>query len=413
MTHQTITRRRVLAAMAASATAATLAACSNLVAATLSPSSPTAMSAPPSPAARPSPAASATPTPGPTSAPDPRTLRQKIAAMLVVGFKGLTVDEAPWIGTAIADAGLGGVILFDRHRASTKPRNVASPEQVAALTGELRALAGDRDLIIAIDQEGGLVTRLSPRYGFPALASEAEIGEQGDDAVGAWAAGLATTLGTAGITLDLAPVVDLNVNADNPAIGALDRAFSAEPEVVGRDAAIEIDALRARGVRSALKHFPGIGSATANTDFGVADVTETWSDVELVPYRHLIALDSVDAVMVGHVVNGQLDPSAPASLSSATVTGLLRQQLGFDGPVVTDDLQAGAITDAFGADDAILLAIEAGCDLLLLANQQVYDTAIVGHVIDLVERAVTAGRITEARIDESLTRIGRLFPAGG
>ena len=337
----------------------------------------------------------------------------KIAGMLVVGFKGLTVDEAPWIKAAIRDGGLGGVILFDRHRAGTKPRNVASPGQVAALSAELAALAPDRELIVAIDQEGGLVTRLSTKYGFPALASEASIGEQGDAAVTAWAQGLASTLADAGINLDLAPVVDLDINPDNPAIGALDRAFSADPAVVANDAAIEIDELRKRGVRSALKHFPGIGSATANTDFGVADVTATWSDVELEPYRRLLALDSIDAVMVGHVVNGQLDPNAPASLSKATVTGVLREQLGFDGPVVTDDLQAGAITDAFGADDAILLAIDAGCDLLLLANQQVYDTAIVGHVIDLVVRAVGEGRISEGRIDESLARIARLFPARG
>jgi beta-N-acetylhexosaminidase len=214
-----------------------------------------------------------------------------------------------------------------------------------------------------------------------------------------------------GINLNFAPVVDLNVNPDNPAIGKLDRAFSADPAVVSRAAEIELESHRASGVRTALKHFPGLGSATANTDFGVADVTATWKDRELDPYRDLIGLGLVDLVMVGHLVDGQIDANAPASLSRATVTDLLRGDLGWDGVVVTDDMQAAAITETFGADDAVTLAIEAGCDLLLFANQQIYDPERVLHVIDLVERLVRQGRITEARIDESAGRITRLFNA--
>jgi beta-N-acetylhexosaminidase len=305
------------------------------------------------------------------------------------------------------------VILFDRHRASTRPRNVASASQVRTLIADLRALAVDRNLIVAIDQEGGIVTRLSPNYGFPALASEATIGEQGDSAVAAWAEGLAGTLADVGVNLNLAPVVDVNVNPTNPAVGALDRAFSADPAIVGRDAAVEIEAHRARGVRTALKHFPGLGSATANTDFGVADVTSTWTGVELQPYRHLLGLGLVDAVMAAHVVNGQIDASAPASLSRLTVDGLLRRDLGWDGVVVTDDLQAAAITDAFGFAESIHLALVAGNDLLLFANQQVYDDGIVGRVVDIVEGLVQDGTIAEARIDASVERVARLFPPGG
>ena len=119
-----------------------------------------------------------------------------------------------------------------------------------------------------------------------------------------------------GVDLNLAPVVDLNVNPDNPAVGALHRAFSADPAVVARDAALEIEAHRARGIRTALKHFPGLGSATANTDFGVADVTATWTSVELRPYRDLLGQGLVDVVMAAHLVNGQIDrlrrPRSPA-----------------------------------------------------------------------------------------------------
>jgi beta-N-acetylhexosaminidase len=403
-----LARRAVLKAGVLAAVGAIAAACARAI------ESPTPIASPSSSPVAPGPPVETSPT-ATVSAPAPPalTLRERIARLLVVGFKGLTVDEAPWIRRAIADDGLGGVILFDRHRNSTKPRNVDSPSQVRRLTTQLRALAPGRTLIVAVDQEGGIVTRLSPTHGFPAVASEATIGEAGDAAVEAWADGLAATVEAAGINLNLAPVVDLNVNPVNPAVGALDRAFSADPERVARDAAIEIAAHRRHEVRTALKHFPGLGSATANTDFGVADVTATWSDAELQPYRDLLGRDLVDVVMAAHVVNGQIDSSAPASLSAKTVDGLLRADLGWDGLVITDDLQAAAITQAFGFRESIHLALVAGNDLLLFANQQVYDDGIVGRVIDIVEDLVGDGTITEARIDASVQRVARLFPHDG
>lgn len=354
-------------------------------------------------------------TPTPTPAPPRAPLRQRIARLLIVGFRGLTVDDAPWIRRAIAEDGLGGVILFDRDQADGPPRNIQSPTQVRKLVRDLKALAPDRHLIVAIDQEGGIVTRLSPKWGYPAVASEEEIGEQSSSAVTAWADGIASTLDDAGINLNFAPVVDLNVNPTNPAVGALDRAFSADPAIVARDAAIEVQAHRTHGVRTALKHFPGLGSATKNTDFGVADVTKTWTDKELDPYRALLKDDLVDLVMAAHVVNGQIDPNAPASLSKATVTDLLRGSLGFKGPVVTDDMGAAAITQAFGFADAIALALEAGNDLLLFANQQGYSSSIAGRVIDVIEGLVKAGRVSEDQIDRSIERIVATFgaPAAG
>jgi beta-N-acetylhexosaminidase len=401
-----ISRRAFLRALAAGAGGFALSACAPTL--TSGPSgSPTGTPATPS-LPQPTPA----PTQPPASSPTPSALplRQKIARLLIVGFRGLTVDDAPSIAAAIASDGLGGVILFDRDQATGGARNVKSPDQVRRLTGDLRALAPDRRLTIAIDQEGGLVTRLSPKWGYPSVASEAAIGEQGDAAVTAWAGGIAATLADAGVDLNFAPVVDLNVNPDNPAIGALHRAFSADPAIVARDASLEVAAHRAKGVRTALKHFPGLGSATANTDFGVADVTKTWTDRELDPYRAMLAAGMVDLVMAAHVVNGQLDRNAPASLSKATVTDLLRGRLGFEGPVVTDDMGAAAITEAFGFEDAIGLALEAGNDLLLFANQQAYDPALAGTVIDVIERFVNGGRIAEARIDASIARMEALFP---
>ena len=355
--------------------------------------------------------ASASAEPSPTSVPGP-SLHEKVAGLIIVGFRGSRLDQAAWLRTALSKTGLGGVILFDRDQETGGRRNIVSPTQLTTLVGDLRAAAGDREIIVSVDQEGGVVTRLSPAHGFPPVASEATIGAADDVArARTWGTGIAHTLASVGIDLNFAPVVDLNVNPKSPAIGALDRSFSADPDVVVEMATAEIEAHRAAGVRTTLKHFPGIGSSTTNTDFGVADVTKTWTRTELEPFQRLIDAGTADLIMAGHVVNGQLDPDHPASLSKATVTDLLRGEMGWAGPVVTDDLQAAAIDDAFGFDEAVVLALEAGNDLLLFANQQGYDPKIVSRAIDAVVAAVDDGRLPATRIDEAWQRVQQ-FNAG-
>jgi beta-N-acetylhexosaminidase len=404
-----ISRRDLLRAGALAGIGLVLDACTSTpaptatptVAPSLSPTSTPPESIAPSPAS-PSPTPTASPTPGPS-------LRQQIAGLLVVGFRGSSLDAAPWVRTALATGGLGGVILFDRDQLTGGPRNVLSPQQVTALVRDLRAAARGRGIIVSIDQEGGVVTRLSPAHGFPAVASEASIGQGTTAAARTWAKGLVATLASVGIDLNFAPVVDLDVNPSSPAIGALARSFSADPDVVVEMATIEIAAHRAAGIRTTLKHFPGIGSSTTNTDFGVADVTKTWRPVELEPFQRLIAAKSADLVMAGHVVNGQLDAKHPASLSRPIVTDLLRGRLGWQGIVVTDDLQAAAIDDAFGRDEAVLLALEAGNDLLLFANQQRYEPGVVTRVVDTVAAAVASGRLSAGRIRQSWERVQQAF----
>ena len=398
-----ISRRAFLRGLTLGSVAAGLAACGAETASSASaPAQPS--SAPPS--SPPSVAPTDEPSPTLESAPptsDPDTLRRKAARLLMVGFRGITIGPDDPITKAL-QAGLGGVILFDRDRI-TRTRNIESPAQLSALTAALRS-AATAHLIVAIDQEGGRVSRLNPPQGFPATRSQAEIGATGDPEQ-AFQAGQAmgATLAAAGIDLDLAPVVDVDVNPTNPAVGALGRSFSADPAVVATMAEAEIHGLHEHGVRAAIKHFPGLGSASANTDFDHVDVTGTWTEAELEPFETLIADGLPDAVMTGHIVNDRLDPGVPASLSVATVEGLLRGQLGWSGAIVTDDLGAEAIVASYAQADAVALALEAGNDLLLFANQTAYDPNLAFELVDTIVDLVTSGRIAETRIDQSIERL--------
>jgi beta-N-acetylhexosaminidase len=398
-----LSRRRFLKVAGWTGVTAVLAACDI---GRVSPSTVPSGSAPPSPSARAS--LPPTPTPSPTAAASQGlTLRQQIAGMLLVGFRGTTADEAAATLADIRELGLGGVVLFDFDTPTGRPvRNIVSPAQLTQLVADLRGAAGNRPFVVAVDEEGGRVARLDPDHGFPATRSAAELGARGDIAfTRARATELASTLRGVGIDLNLAPVVDLNLNPSNPIIGALDRSFGADPDLVVQQAEAFVSGHREIGVRTALKHFPGHGSATADTHLGVVDVTSVWREVELEPFRRLVTDGLADAVLTAHVFNAALDPEHPATLSRPIVTGLLRDQIGWNGVVISDDMQMGAIRAQYGYPEAVALAIEAGIDLLTIANQQVYEEGIVARTIDLIEGFVQSGRISEVRIAESAARL--------
>jgi beta-N-acetylhexosaminidase len=420
-----LTRRQLLTGLGLGAAATGLGACSSTPSPAGSPSPPAATTHPsPRPTtAHPAPGPSTTrPSPGSTTAHQAPTrsgsstgsseaaLRRKIASLLVVGFRGTTAGPDDWIVRAIRDQGLGGVILFDRDQLTGARRNIVSPGQVRTLIRTLRA-AAPGPLIVSLDQEGGQIARLNPGDGFPASRSEAQVGAANSPSgTRSWAQGLVRSMTSVGVNLNYAPVVDLNVNRSNPAIGALGRSFSADPDVVVANATEEIGVHRAAKVRTSIKHFPGFGSATNNTDFGVVDVSRTWRRAELEPFQRLIAAKTADSVLVAHLLNTQLDPSLPMSLSHRVVTGLLRGDLGWTGPVVSDDMQATAITAKYGRAQATTLALQAGVDLLVYANQQAYNPTIVDQTLDTVVGLVRAGKLTEAQIDAAVTRVGTLRP---
>jgi len=397
----TLSRRRFLVGLIAAAGTGLLAACGVSIPSVR----PTSTPAPSTPSPQPSVPPTAAPTP---SAPP---LRVRIAQMLLIGFRGATPEAAAGTIAEISQLGLGGVLLFNRDLPTgSLVRNVESPEQLRTLVAALANAAVDGPaglpLLVAVDEEGGLVARLNPSAGFPATFSAAELGARGDaDLTRQAGRGIGETLAAAGINLDLAPVVDVNVNPDNPIIGAVDRSFSSDPTGVTVQAGAFIDGLHDAGRRSCLKHFPGHGSSTGDTHLGVVDVTDTWSSTELAPFADLIANGQADSVLTAHVFNATLDPDYPATLSRSTITGILREQLGWDGLVFSDDMQMGAIRDQFGYDDAIRLAINAGVDVLTIGNQLVFEEGIVTRTIDLIEGMVRDGSISEARIDESWSRI--------
>lgn len=326
--------------------------------------------------------------------------------MLLVGFRGLTVAQATSVVADIRERNLGGVLLFDTDQPTgSNVRNIQSPAQLTALVTGLQALA-PTPLMVAVDEEGGLVARLGPSHGFPATVSAADLGARDDPTYTRQrGAAIARTLHAAGINLNLAPVVDLDVNPDNPIIGALGRSFSADPAVVTAMGEAFIAGHHDIGVLTTLKHFPGHGSSTGDTHVGVVDVTKTWSRTELEPFANIITAGMADAVLTAHVFNATLDPQYPATLSIATVTGILREQLGWEGLVISDDMQMGAIRQAFGYADAVRLAIHAGIDVLTIAQQQVFEEGIVTKTVDIIAGLVANETIALERIDQSYARI--------
>ena len=334
-------------------------------------------------------------------------LRAKLAQLLIVGFRGARVDECDLIVRDIAELGIGGVILFDQEMAdrSGSRRNIESPAQVKALVAHLQAHAAV-PLLVAIDQEGGRVNRLKPDYGFPESVSHEELGRIDDPAETYRRADqIARTLASLGINLNLAPVVDLDANPDNPIIKGKRRSFSADPEIVARHAAEFVQAHRACGVATCAKHFPGHGSAQADTHLGFVDVTQTWHERELIPFQRLIEAGRCDAIMSAHVFNAKLDPERPATLSRAVLTGILRERLGFRGVVLSDDMEMKAISSRYGLENAVPAAIAAGIDVLCFGNNMTYDPGIAAKVIEILARAVESGQISEQRIEESYRRV--------
>lgn len=333
----------------------------------------------------------------------------QIGQMLKVGFRGLSIEESSHIARDIREYHAGSVVLFDYDvPTQSAERNIASPDQLRKLVADLKDLAAN-PLLVTVDQEGGRVARLKNRHGFPPTVSASFLGNTDHrDTTAAYAAATARTLAKMGINVNLAPVVDLNINPENPIIGGIERSFSADPEKVTRHARVFIKSHNRHGVLTTLKHFPGHGSSEADSHLGMVDVTEVWTENELVPYRRLIESGDVDMIMTAHIFNEKWDSDYPATLSKPVLTGILREDLGFDGVILSDDMQMEAIRAHYGLEKAIEMAILAGVDILGFANNSVYDEDIVPKAHGIIKNLVQEGRISEERIKESYLRIRAL-----
>ena len=322
------------------------------------------------------------------------TIEEKVGQLMMVGFDGTKISKE--IRTHIGQRLVGGVVLFGR--------NIQSPQQVACLTNALQQLAqatrSQIPLLIATDQEGGLVTRMKKNA--TVLPGNMALGATGSARLAERAGEItAIELAAVGINMNFAPVMDVNNNSSNPVIDR--RSFGEAPELVSRLGLAYIRGLQRNGVLATGKHFPGHGDTTVDSHTDLPTVRHDWKrieTIELKPFRAAIDAD-VAAIMTAHIVYPAFDANHPATLSPAILTDLLRKELRFEGLIITDDIEMKAIGDRYHAGETAVMAIEAGADIVLI----LWTPAKQIEVYKALLAAAKSGRISSARLDRSVERI--------
>jgi len=321
-------------------------------------------------------------------------LDDKIAKMIVIGFDGYDVNKTD----ELFEYPLGGVILFDK--------NIKNPKQLAELTFKLKRFSKGK-LLVCVDEEGGLVSRLGKVKGFVKTPSASDITALGSETAKESYKDLALMLKSEGINCNLAPSVDLAINPKNSVIVKAKRSYSKEPLVVTHFAEIFIRQMHSKGVIPVLKHFPGHGSSVGDSHEGFVDVSDSWSMIELVPFKKLIDANLAKVIMTAHIYNKNIDDKYPATLSKKTNLELLRQSMEFKGVIISDDLQMGAISKNYTLKETLKLAINSSVDLLLFANQT-NKPVTVKRIVSIVKKLVKEGEIDISVIDLANKRIDSL-----
>jgi len=327
----------------------------------------------------------------------PASLRREIGQLLIGSLPADTITAE--MRSLAREFQLGGVTLFKR--------NIEAPEQVAELSHDLQSLSSGLPLWVAVDQEGWRVARLhAPFTEWPPMAT---LGRSGDEKLAyRFAAALAAELKAVGISLDYAPVLDIHTNPKNPIIG--DRALGEDAHTVARLGAAVIRGLQENGVAACGKHFPGHGDTSVDSHLALP-VVEHPPDrirrVELVPFREAIRND-VAFIMTAHILVPSLDEHKPATLSPAIVRGMLREELDFDGVILSDDLEMNAIADTYTVPEAAVQALAAGCDGVLVCRANVsdrtQDAQLQAAVLEALVHAIEDGRIPFKRAEDALAR---------
>ncbi len=351
------------------------------------------------------------------------SLEKMVGQMIMTGFHGDGMGENPEefsaIENQIKSGQIGGVILFDvdisgllaqgmdiveakKHIFSSNIKNV---EQVKKLNTYLQSIAPTK-LLIAIDQEGGNIQRLKPEHGFAPIPSAKELGKVDIQTTYDIAYDLGNRLIDLGFNIDFAPLLDVDVNPESPAIGAKERSFSSDPESVSQHGWAFARGLSDAGMAYSFKHFPGHGSAGTDTHAGITDITKTYQDYELKPWQDLLKNAQPNTmVMVAHVVNNNFD-TMPASISYKTIQKV--RVMGFDGVIISDDMDMGAIANEYGTEKAVEMAINAGNDILVFGNNLTFDKNRGADVNKMIIKMVRDGKISKSRIKESYKRIKKL-----
>ncbi|WP_368497245.1 beta-N-acetylhexosaminidase [Herbiconiux sp. A18JL235] len=319
--------------------------------------------------------------------------RASILRTLLPGFDGPMLPD--WVASLLGE-GLAGVCLFGE--------NIVSPAQLRELTDAIRA--ANPDALIAIDEEGGDVTRLFYDRGAP-YPGNAVLGRLDDvAATTAVAEAVGSALAEVGVNLDFAPDVDINSNPLNPVIGV--RSFGDAPELVARHSAAWVQGLQSRGVAASVKHFPGHGDTAQDSHLALPRVEVSPAELrerELVPFAAAVEAGAL-TVMTSHILLPQLDPSGPATFSAPLLQGVLRDELGFDGVVVSDALDMAGASGTIGIPAAAVRALGAGCDLLCIGTKNTAEQ--LEQIVSAVSEALAAGELPEARVEDAAWRVREL-----
>ena len=332
-----------------------------------------------------------------------KELDKMIGQMILIGFPKAEVDP---LTLAEVKAGKAGAIIY--FEKNLPPKNTI---EATKKMNETYQKAAPIPLLICIDQEGGKVNRMKTKYGFPKSVTAGYLGKTKSlDSARFYAANTAKAMKNVGFNVNLAPCVDLAINKENTVIVKNERSYSRHADTVAMFATEVVKEHRKQNIITSLKHFPGHGSSLADTHYGVADVTNTWLADEIIPYKALLANNSVDAIMTAHIVNKNLDPKGlPGTLSNRVIDSLLRKQLGFKGVVFSDDMQMQAIAKNFTLEETIKLAINAGVDIMCFSNNiPGSEERTVDRVHRIIKEMVQSGEIKRSRIEESYKRIMEL-----
>lgn len=335
---------------------------------------------------------------------DKDSLDLKIGQMILVGIKDRTsLAENDTLLREIRENKLGGVVLFEKNISASDSKNT-----LMKLIRDMQS-AATIPLIVSIDEEGGLVHRLKEKYGFVSMPSASYLGKiDRTDSTLFYNRRLAAELKELGFNCNYAPSLDLAVNPENTVIVKRQRSFSDNVELVSKHAFLCMQAHYENNVRTIAKHFPGHGSSTADSHLGIVDVTGSWNFRELYPFVNILSSGACDAVMTAHIINRRWDTTyLPATLSANVVTNMLRGLLDFKGVVFSDDMQMGAISKNYGFERSIELAINAGVDVLMFANNVSKDQKPVSatEIHAVIKKLVKKKKIPMSRINESYKRI--------